>query len=536
MGDQLTPDEMTSCQLEHLALGSRGLALRLRLSGPADCFREVILQFHTKLAEERTEYAFETRAADTGSGCRLRARIDLRRIPLKSLTWDVFVRLESGVLIPVYVSYRYRLFLSFLYFRTFQGQDGCRFLPGNTKDGMLCFQYRMKEPQESPAFHVKEMTAWLVYHLAKPWWDRQGFELVYEKFCMMAQDNGYYYFLYCMQHPPAGNGRHKICYVIDRQAPDRVRLSDYQDNVVDFLSLRHMIYLQAARLLISTDTRMQCYAIRARGSVLKHGLRKKPFVFLQHGVTALKKVDFFYGKGQPADCNLFIVTSEMEKRIVEENFGYRPDEIANCGFARWDVLKDCSQGSNEILIMPTWRTWLENADEAEFKASDYYTAYRELLDSPQLDALLQKAGMKAVFYLHSKFRAFLGEFTPASDRIRLVPFGEIPANELLMRCRMLVTDYSSVCWDVFYLDKPVVFYQFDRDKYLEAHGSYLDMDRELIGPAAFEPGGLIREIRKITDQDYRLSGEYEKIRKTVFPRQDTSNCKRIAEAIRRRWP
>lgn len=56
-----------------------------------------------------------------------------------------------------------------------------------------------------------------------------------------------------------------------------------------------------------------------------------------------------------------------------------------------------------------------------------------------------------------------------SKRIRLIAFGEEPANELMMRCKMLVTDYSSVCWDVFYLDKPVVFFQFDREKYEEAH-------------------------------------------------------------------
>lgn len=50
-----------------------------------------------------------------------------------------------------------------------------------------------------------------------------------------------------------------------------------------------------------------------------------------------------------------------------------------------------------------------------------------------------------------------------------------------MRCRMLITDYSSVCWDVLYQDKPSLFYQFDIDKYNEAHGSYIDMDTELFG-------------------------------------------------------
>lgn len=56
-------------------------------------------------------------------------------------------------------------------------------------------------------------------------------------------------------------------------------------------------------------------------------------------------------------------------------------------------------------------------------------------------------------------------FRAVSDRIHLISFGEVAVNEMLMRCRMLITDYSSVCWDVLYQDKPTLFYQFDLDKY-----------------------------------------------------------------------
>ena len=39
------------------------------------------------------------------------------------------------------------------------------------------------------------------------------------------------------------------------------------------------------------------------------------------------------------------------------------------------------------------------------------------------------------------------------------------------------------------MDKPVVFYQFDSEKYLQAHGSYIDLERELPSPRAtdYEP-------------------------------------------------
>ncbi len=536
MGDLVTKSLPSGAFLKHLRLNAHGLTLVILAGVPADQIGGVFLQFHTKLAKERAEYPFSVRnILKKGSACRLTAWISLDEVPLKSLTWDTVIRLSSGEELGVHVSYRYRLYLSFLYPGRYPGKDGNLFRPGNTRDGMLSFQYRPKAKEETVFFHLKEIAAWSIYHLFKPFWDRRNIELVYEKFCMTAQDNGYYYFLYRM-HEQETLKKRKVFYVIDRKAPDRKKLLAFSGNLIDFLSLRHMVYMQAARLLVSTDTRMQCYALRAQGSLLKHSLRKKPFVFLQHGVTALKKVDFFYGKGQGADCNLFIVTSRMEKDIVEKNFGYRPDEVEICGFARWDVLKDCSAHSREILIMPTWRTWLENADPAEFARSDYCRMYSSLLCSGEFGRMLEEMDLTVSFYLHSKFRDFLGEFTPSSPRISLVPFGLVPVNELIMRCKVLVTDYSSVCWDVLYLGKPVVFFQFDREQYLEAHGSYLDLEKDLFGWSALDIHTLTEKIREIAGKDFTLSREDEEIRKTYFPRQDTGNCERIAGAIEARWP
>ncbi len=127
---------------------------------------------------------------------------------------------------------------------------------------------------------------------------------------------------------------------------------------------------------------------------------------------------------------------------------------------------------------------------------------------------LEKNDLLANFYLHSKFREFIQDFSVESDRIRLIRFAEEPANELMMRCT-LVTDYSSVCWDVFYLDKPVVFFQFDRDKYMEAHGSYLDMDRELFGDCAQDVDGLLTYMEKCAD-DHFVVGESMKKCKKAF--------------------
>ena len=544
-GTEWRTHKMTQiCHLRYLTMRKGMLNLHLVTDSHKYGYKpeQVVFRFRSKLQEERCGYNFEIKTVKIKKDLQyLDACLDLKNVDLKSLYWDVvvmFVNPETGERFEAAVSMTraYRLFTSFLYGGSYETGNGFFLYPYNTSSKKLAFQFREEGEYDHLGFRVKELTAFAAYYLLKPYWDSRHIQLVYEKFCMMAQDNGYYFFKYCMDHEEEKRQNNHIYYVITKDAPDRKKLDSYQSHLVDFMSIRHMIYMIAAELLVSTDTRNHLYAMRQRGSILKRYLRKKPLVFLQHGVTALKKVDFFYGKGKSGSCNLFVVTSDFEKKIVEDYFGYAEDEIVNSGFARWDVLEDKSEGLREILIMPTWRAWLENVTLEEFKESDYFHNYMALLNSPRFHCFLEKNDLLANFYLHSKFREFIQDFSVESDRIRLIVFGEEPANELMMRCKMLVTDYSSVCWDVFYLDKPVVFFQFDRDKYMEAHGSYLDMDRELFGDCAQDVDGLLTYMERCADDHFVVRPEYEKMQKSFYKYFDDQNSRRICDAIVKKWP
>lgn len=544
-GTEWRTHKMTQiCHLRYLTMRKGMLNLHLVTDSHKYGYKpeQVVFRFRSKLQEERCGYNFEIKTVKIKKDLQyLDACLDLKNVDLKSLYWDVvvmFVNPETGERFEAAVSMTraYRLFTSFLYGGSYETGNGFFLYPYNTSSKKLAFQFREEGEYDHLGFRVKELTAFAAYYLLKPYWDSRHIQLVYEKFCMMAQDNGYYFFKYCMDHEEEKRQNNHIYYVITKDAPDRKKLDAYQSHLVDFMSIRHMIYMIAAELLVSTDTRNHLYAMRQRGSILKRYLRKKPLVFLQHGVTALKKVDFFYGKGKSGSCNLFVVTSDFEKKIVEDYFGYAEDEIVNSGFARWDVLEDKSEGLREILIMPTWRAWLENVTLEEFKESDYFHNYMALLNSPRFHSFLEKNDLLANFYLHSKFREFIQDFSVESDRIRLIVFGEEPANELMMRCKMLVTDYSSVCWDVFYLDKPVVFFQFDRDKYMEAHGSYLDMDRELFGDCAQDVDGLLTYMERCADDHFVVRPEYEKMQKSFYKYFDDQNSRRICDAIVKKWP
>lgn len=154
--------------------------------------------------------------------------------------------------------------------------------------------------------------------------------------------------------------------------------------------------------------------------------------------------------------------------------------------------------------MPTWRNWLDSVPDKDFEESDYFRHYMGLLNSVRLNNILEKYDLEINFYLHAKFQEYADNFKSISHRIHLISFGEVAVNEMLMRCRMLITDYSSVCWDILYQDKPSIFYQFDIEKYNEAHGSYIDMETELFGDRASTEAQLLDLLEETVQNDFHM--------------------------------
>ncbi len=404
----------------------------------------------------------------------------------------------------------------------------------NDRYALACQEY---SPYSGLAFRLKERLALVLFRLFRKQLKQKNIFLCFEKFCCMAQDNGFYFFRHCMESGMEEKMHRSIYYVIDRKQPDyQERLLPYRDHVIQFMSLKHMVYILAARLLISTDSRAHAYAWRNKESIILPRVQNtKKIVFLQHGVIAMKRVEIYNKKTNP--MNLFVTSNQREHDIVVEHMGYAPEDVIVTGLARWDVLKDKGLKERRILVMPTWRNWLEEVPDLVFRASDYYRNYMSLLNDPRLADLLERQDLYLDFYVHPKFREYLRSFTiQEGGRVRLIPFGTEPLNELMMGCKMLVTDYSSVCWDVYYQGKPVLFYQFDVDKYNETTGAYIDLETELFGDRVMTVEALLGKLEEYAENDFRLPEPYAEMRPRMYAYIDGNNSQRICEEImKRNW-
>lgn len=469
------------------------------------------------------------------------ASVDINSLDLKMIYWDIYCLFENNDR-----KYRVKCFCENSLIGDSYNKTGCKdyyvnkteesiLYPYMTKANAIALTYRnCYKEYDSLNFRFKERIALDLYHQHRKALENRNIYLIYEKYCTAAQDNAYYFFLYCMKNNVEKEIDGHIYYIIDKKSNDYKNIQMYDDHVIQFGSLKHMVYILASKLLISTDTKEHAYVYRAKGSIILPQILKKEYVFLQHGVTAFKKVDHVYAKGKFGECKKFVVTSDFEKNIVRKYFKYDPKDIIVTGFSRWDVLQDKSENHRKIMIVPTWRSWLDDVENDTFVNSEYFKRYMELLNAPRLYEILEKYDVTADFYIHIKFKDYIHNFDSRDNsRVRLIVFGEQPLNELMMECKLLITDYSSVSWDVFYQGKPVLFYQFDLDDYMYAHGSYMNLKEDMFGDRAEDMDSLLDLLEEYMESDFELKPKYAAQRAGYYKYIDDKNSQRIWNEIKK---
>ncbi len=544
------------CRCEKSSLHGTKLSLRLRCPAAAPGrWTGIMLVHRFKLEIDRDMYYFPADQVTERDGFfSMTAKLDLSPIVFTPLYWDIRAVFEgadgrqyltrlSAVTDLDQSSRQSNLKHGWLRLRRTLFTDSYRqgsdlsislYRTATNSFALVCQEY---SPYSGFRFRLKERIALILSQLFRRQLEKKSIFLCYEKYCCMAQDNGFYFFRHCMETDMEERMHRSIYFVIDKKQPDyRERLLPYKDHVIQFMSLKHMIYILSARLLISSDSKAHAYAWRAKESIILPRMQNnKKLVFLQHGVIALKRVEF-YSKGTNA-VQLFITSNQREHDIIVEEMDYPSEDVVITGLARWDVLEDKGLKERHILVMPTWRNWLEEVSAPVFTASDYYRNYMSLLNDSRLSALLEQQDLYLDFYIHPKFRDYISNFSIASGgRVRLIPFGAEPLNQLIMGCKLLITDYSSVCWDVYYQGKPVLFYQFDLEQYNETTGSYIDMEKELFGDRVLTPEELLAALTRYAENDFRLPEKYAEMRPKMYAYLDHNNSQRVCEEImKRHW-
>ena len=120
-----------------------------------------------------------------------------------------------------------------------------------------------------------------------------------------------------------------------------------------------------------------------------------------------------------------------------------------------------------------------------------------------------------------------------NERIIIAEFPKYDAHDLLKKCSLLITDYSSVAMDFAYLNKPVIYYQFDYKKFRKNHleEGYFSYVHDGFGEVIKNQTQLINLIENYIFSNYKLKENYQNRINDFFDLRDSNNCERTYNAI-----
>lgn len=268
-------------------------------------------------------------------------------------------------------------------------------------------------------------------------------------------------------------------------------------------SLKYFYYLARAKYWVS-NSRLPKYLDKREGNIYLqtwHGTPLKKLVFDMEEIYSAdpKYKENFYHQSRRWDylsspnaysSKIFKRAFKFEKTMLE--FGYPRNDILYNRNNKEDIdqLKKAMRIPNDkkvILYAPTWR-------DDDYFARGKYNFELQL----NLRKLKEKLGNNYIILLRmhyfianqidiTSYKGFAYDFSNYDD-----------IAELYLVSDILITDYSSVFFDYANLQRPILFYTYDLEKYRDQlRGFYLDIEKELPGPLLMQTKEVIDAILNI---------------------------------------
>ena len=123
------------------------------------------------------------------------------------------------------------------------------------------------------------------------------------------------------------------------------------------------------------------------------------------------------------------------------------------------------------------------------------------------------------------------------DHIEIYTHKDCSIQNLFQKASIMVTDYSSVAFEMALLQKAVLYYQFDQEDFFGGehtyYQGYYDYELDGFGSVCIEEKSLLDTLEEYLSRDGEVEQKYLERMQRCFPYRDTENCRRVYEAIER---
>ncbi len=348
-----------------------------------------------------------------------------------------------------------------------------------------------------------------------------------------ADDNGEALFKYLCSLKDTGLD---VYFAVRKDSPDFERLSKI-GKVVDYYSHKHkLLHLMADVIISSSGDDFIINPFKKHFAPYRNYLSEQKFVFLQHGIIKDDLSDWLNRYNN--NFSAFVTSAGGEyDSIINGKYFFSKEKVWLTGLPRYDLLYHDEK--KIITIMPTWRSYLMCPIKGvwyptnRFEKSSYREFYHDLLNDSRLIAAAEKYGYKLCYMPHPNSQSAMEYFEPDS-RIEILDLGTT-YRRVFAESDMVITDYSSVAFDAAYLEKPVIYAQFDADEFFAGEHvytkGYFDYERDGFGEVTYTLESTVDTIIEYMKNGCKLKDKYaERIHK-FYAYHDKNNCERVYKKI-----
>lgn len=291
-------------------------------------------------------------------------------------------------------------------------------------------------------------------------------------------------------------------------------------------------HLSTAKIIVVDDVYSMVYPLKLR--------EKTELVQLWHAVGAFKT--FGYSRvGRPGGPSLqskahrnytkAIVSAKTVAKHYAEGFGISADNVIATGIPRTDIFFDPSYAGavqkklydkypylkekKVLLYAPTFRGAGQSAAYFPMEMIEFDKLYNQLHDD-YVFLFKMHPFVKKQLAIPEEYKEFFYDFSSYPD-----------INELLFITDILVTDYSSVCFEAALLRIPMLFFAFDVEAYTQSRDFYYRYE-------SFIPGPLIRNTDELTQAVSAGNFDFDTIDEFVdyfFDHTDGKSSQRVVDQI-----
>ncbi|XZH79347.1 CDP-glycerol glycerophosphotransferase family protein (plasmid) [Clostridium perfringens] len=226
-----------------------------------------------------------------------------------------------------------------------------------------------------------------------------------------------------------------------------------------------------------------------------------------------------------------IVSSEKLRKHYAEGFGISVDNVVSTGVPRTDIFFDEEYKRKKMDELygkyPILRDKKVIMFAPTFRGNGQKTAYYDF-DKFDIEKMFNEFGKEYVVIM--KLHPFVKDVPKIDEKysdfiIDLSAEREI--NDLLFISDILITDYSSVCFEYSLLNRPMIFFAYDMEAYIASRDFYYPYKSFVPGPIVRDTDGIVNVIKK---GDFKLE-KLESFRNKFFDHFDGKSTERVVDMI-----